>query len=309
MKHTILGAGGSIGNALTHELLKTKEDVRLVSRSNYSVPGTESFKADITSYDETLKSVKDSDFVYLCAGLTYDSKVWAELWPKVMQNTINACKSVNAKLVFFDNVYMYGKVDGKMTETTPYNPCSRKGETRAKIVMLLENEIRKKNINAIIARSADLYGPYATKTSVPYILVFDKLLYGKKAQWMIDVNKLHSFTFTIDAAKGLVLLSSRNECLNQIWHLPTCNPPIDGETFIMLVAKELGIVPDYTVLQKWMVKMIGFFNKTVFESYEMLYQSEFDYYFDSTKFNNYFNFNPKLYSAGIYETLEILKQE
>jgi len=309
MKHTILGAGGSIGNALTHELLKTKEDVRLVSRSNYSVPGTESFKADITSYDETLKSVKDSDFVYLCAGLTYDSKVWAELWPKVMQNTINACKSVNAKLVFFDNVYMYGKVDGKMTETTPYNPCSRKGETRAKIVMLLENEIRKKNINAIIARSADLYGPYATKTSVPYILVFDKLLYGKKAQWMIDVNKLHSFTFTIDAAKGLVLLSSRNECLNQIWHLPTCNPPIDGETFIMLVAKELGIVPDYTVLQKWMVKMIGFFNKTVFESYEMLYQSEFDYYFDSTKFNNYFNFNPKFYSAGIYETLEILKQE
>jgi nucleoside-diphosphate-sugar epimerase len=309
MKHTILGAGGSIGNALTHELLKTKEDVRLVSRSNYSVLGTESFKADITSYDETLKSVKDSDFVYLCAGLTYDSKVWAELWPKVMQNTINACKSVNAKLVFFDNVYMYGKVDGKMTETTPYNPCSRKGETRAKIVMLLENEIRKKNINAIIARSADLYGPYATKTSVPYILVFDKLLYGKKAQWMIDVNKLHSFTFTIDAAKGLVLLSSRNECLNQIWHLPTCNPPIDGETFIMLVAKELGIVPDYTVLQKWMVKMIGFFNKTVFESYEMLYQSEFDYYFDSTKFNNYFNFNPKLYSAGIYETLEILKQE
>ena len=309
MKHTILGAGGSIGNALTHELLKTKEDVRLVSRSNYSVPGTESFKADITSYDETLKSVKDSDFVYLCAGLTYDSKVWAELWPKVMQNTINACKSVNAKLVFFDNVYMYGKVDGKMTETTPYNPCSRKGETRAKIVMLLENEIRKKNINAIIARSADLYGPYATKTSVPYILVFDKLLYGKKAQWMIDVNKLHSFTFTIDAAKGLVLLSSRNECLNQTWHLPTCNPPIDGETFIELVAKELGIVPDYTVLQKWMVKMIGFFNKTVFESYEMLYQSEFDYYFDSTKFNNYFNFNPKFYSAGIYETLEILKQE
>ena len=309
MKHTILGAGGSIGNALTHELLKTKEDVRLVSRSNYSVPGTESFKADITSYDETLKSVKGSDFVYLCAGIIYDSKVWAELWPKVMQNTINACKSVNAKLIFFDNVYMYGKVDGKMTETTPYNPCSRKGETRAKIVMLLENEIRKKNINAIIARSADLYGPYATNTSVPYILVFDKLLYGKKAQWMIDVNKLHSFTFTIDAAKGLVLLSSRNECLNQIWHLPTCNPPIDGETFIMLVAKELGIVPDYTVLQKWMVKMIGFFNKTVFESYEMLYQSEFDYCFDSTKFNNYFNFNPKLYSAGIYETLEFMKQE
>jgi len=179
MKHTILGAGGSIGNALTFELLKTNDDIRLVSRSNFSCPGTESFQADLTSYEETLKSVKDSDIVYLCAGLPYDSKVWAELWPTVMQNSINACKSVNAKLIFFDNVYMYGKVDGKMTETTPFNPCSRKGEIRAKIAMDLENEINNKNLNAIIARSADLYGPYSTKTSVPYILVFDKLFSAK----------------------------------------------------------------------------------------------------------------------------------
>ena len=88
MKHTILGAGGSIGNALTYELLKTNENIRLVSRSNYSIPGTEAFKADITSYNETLKSVKNSDIVYLCAGLPYDSKIWADLWPKVMQNSM-----------------------------------------------------------------------------------------------------------------------------------------------------------------------------------------------------------------------------
>jgi nucleoside-diphosphate-sugar epimerase len=81
MKRTILGAGGSIGNALTYELLKSHEDIRLVSRINYSIPGTEGFKADTTSYDETLKSVKNSDIVYLCVGLPYDSKICAELWP------------------------------------------------------------------------------------------------------------------------------------------------------------------------------------------------------------------------------------
>jgi len=101
MKHTILGAGGSIGNALAFELLKANENVRLVSRSNYSIPGTESFKANITSYEETLKSVQNSDVVYLCAGLAYDLNVWLELWPKIMQNAIDACKKVNAKLIFF----------------------------------------------------------------------------------------------------------------------------------------------------------------------------------------------------------------
>ena len=38
---------------------------------------------------------------------------------------------------FFDNVYIYGKGDGVMTETTPYNPCSRKEEIRAKVSEIL----------------------------------------------------------------------------------------------------------------------------------------------------------------------------
>jgi nucleoside-diphosphate-sugar epimerase len=308
MRHTILGAGGSIGNALTYELLKTKDDIRLVSRSKYSIQGTEAVKADITSYQETLKSVENSDIVYLCAGLEYNTKVWSDLWTPIMQNTIDACKMTGAKLIFFDNVYMYGLVNGKMTETSPYNPSSKKGEIRAKIATLLENEIKQKNITAIIARAADLYGPYATKTSMPFILVFDKLMNGKTVQWMVDVNKPHSFSYTIDCAKGLVLLSNRNECFNQIWHLPTYNPAIDGKTFIELAASEFGISPKYTVLKKWMVKTFGLFDKTVSELYEMLYQYEYHYYFDSTKFNDFYNYEPISYREGIHETLEFNKK-
>lgn len=303
MKHTILGAGGSVGNALTSQLLKTNENIRLVSRSNFSVPGTESFKADLTSYDETLKSVKDSETVYLCAGLPYDTKIWSDLWPKIMKNTIDACKSVNAKLIFFDNVYMYGRVNGKMVESTLFNPCSKKGEIRAKIALMLEYEMQKKNINAIIARSADLYGPYSSRTSLLYILALDRMMKGKKAQWLIDANKFHSFTYTIDSANGMILLSRCEGCYNQTWHLPTYNP-LDAETLIHMIAKELGIDPDYEVLNKWMLKIMSVFNKTVSESYEMIYQSEFNYYFDSTKFNRFFNYNPKSYFEGIHDTLE-----
>jgi len=309
MKHTILGAGGAIGNTLTYELLKNKEDVRLVSRSNYSIPRTESFQADITSYKETLNSVKNSDIVYLCAGLPYDAKIWSDLWPRIMQNTIDACKSVNAKLIFFDNVYMYGKVRGNMTENTPFNPCSRKGEIRAKIVTLLDNEIKKKNIKALIARSADFYGPYATNVSMPYVLAIAKLMNGKRAQWLINTDKLHSYSYTMDCAKGLYLLSNRDECYNQIWHMPTYNPAIDGKSFIDLIAQELGVDPKHTVLKKWMLKMVGLFNKDISEVYEMLYQYEFDYIFDSTKFNNFFNYKPKSYKEGIHDTIKFIRAQ
>ena len=307
MKHTILGACGSIGNALTYELLKSNEDVRLVSRSNYSIAGTESIKADITSYSETLNSVKGSDIVYLCVGLPYDSIIWNELWPIIMQNVMDACKSVGAKLIFFDNVYMYGKVQGKMIESSPFNPCSKKGEIRAIVASRLESEINRNNINAIIARAADLYGPYITQNSVPYFMAFEKMMQGKKAQWLVNAHSPHSFSYTKDCAKGLYLLGQKAECNQQVWHLPTSNPPIDGEQFIAYIANELGVEPNYSVLKKWMIRMAGFFDKTIYESYEMLYQYESNYYFDSTKFNEYFNYKPTTYQEGIRETIAFLK--
>lgn len=307
MKHTILGAGGSIGNALTYELLKSKESVRLVSRSNYSITGAESFKADISSYEETLNSVKGSDIVYLLAGIPYDRKIWTELWPKIMKNVIDACKNVGAKLIFFDNVYMYGKVEGKMTEETPHFPNSIKGEIRATIANMLNVEMRHNNLQAIIARSADFYGPYASNTSVLYFLAIDKMMKNKKAQWLVDDTKIHSYTYTLDCAKALNLLWNKKECYQQVWHLPTYSPAITGKEFINLIAKELGVEPNYLVLKKWMLILAGLFDKTVFESFEMIYQSEYDYQFDSTKFNNYFNFKPTSYEAGIHETIEFFK--
>ncbi len=307
MKHTILGAGGAIGNALAHELLKRQESVKLVSRSGFSMQGAETYKADLNSYDETLKSLEGSDVAYLTAGLPYSAKIWEEKWPVIMKNTIEACKKHKVKLIFFDNVYMYGKVAGEMTENTPYKPCSKKGETRARIALMLEEEMKSGNINAAIARAADIYGPYSSMTSLPYIFVIAKLMQGKKAQWLVSDQKKHSFTYTLDAAKGMILLAGNEESSGQIWHLPTAKPAPSGKDFIALITKELNTKPKYAILKKAMIKMAGFFDKTVGEFYEMLYQNEEDYVFDSTKFNRFFNYTPQSYEEGVKETVEHIK--
>jgi len=308
IKHTVLGAGGSVGNALAYELINTNQKVRLVSRSGFSIKGAETFKADLTSYNETLKSIEGSSVAYLTVGLPYNSKIWEKHWPVIMQNAINACKKHNVKLIFFDNVYMYGKVNGVMTENTPYNPCSKKGEIRTKIAHMLETEMKKDNIQAIIARAADLYGPFGIKTSLPYILIFDKFLKGKKAQWIGTENKKHSFTYIPDAAKGMILLANDNNCINKTWHLPTSNNPTPTvKEFIKIVARNLNIKPGYFILKKWMIKLTGLVNKQISEIYEMMYQYENDYIFDSTRFDNHFNYKPKSYEKGIPETLRYIK--
>src|SRR5688500_14618187 len=137
--HTILGAGGAVADQLVPVLINNGEKLRLVSRTAKQVAGVESIAADATDYNQVLKAVQGSAVVYLLIGLPYDSRIWKATWPLIMTNVINACKATGAKLVFFDNVYMYGKVEGWMTEETPYNPISRKGEIRAAIATQLLN--------------------------------------------------------------------------------------------------------------------------------------------------------------------------
>lgn len=307
-KHIILGAGGAIGNVLTEELLAKQETVKLVSRRGHDRPGTESQMADLTNPNDVMNAVEQSSIIYLVAGLEYKISVWQEQWPKIMQNTISACKAKNAKLIFFDNVYMYGRVNGPMTEDTPFNPISKKGEVRAKIASRLISEMKAGNITAIIARAADFYGPYTEKSGVPFILVIQKLAQGKKAQWLANAKIKHSFTYTGDCGKALSLLATTDDAANQVWHLPTASPPITGEEFIKIAAEYLGKKPAYTVIGKFAVRIGGIFNPTIRELYEMLYQNEYDYIFDSSKFGKRFGFKPTPYGTGIKETIEHFRQ-
>ncbi|HEY6974701.1 MAG TPA: NAD-dependent epimerase/dehydratase family protein [Chitinophagaceae bacterium] len=300
--HTILGAGGAIGNQLLPLLQKNDERIRIVSRKASPVANTEAVAADITNYDQTLHAVKGSDVVYLVVGLAYDIQVWRESWPKIMLNVISAYKATGSKLVFFDNVYMYGKVNGAMTEETPFNPISKKGEVRAAVATQLLNEIKAGNIQALIARAADFYGPVGFTTSVPNMLVFANLKKGKKAQWLVNARVPHSFTYVPDAAQALYMLANKEDAFGQTWHMPTANNPLTGEEFIKEAAKNMNANDGYSVISKTMMRLVGLFNRPIKESVEMVYQSEFPYLFNSSKFNIAFNFEPASYQNGIRET-------
>lgn len=306
---TILGSSGIIGKEVAKELHRSyTKDIRLVSRNPRPVNPTDVlFKADLTDEKQTFDAVKGSEVAYLTVGIQYSAKIWKEQWPKIMKNVISACKAHGTKLVFFDNVYSYGKVNGVMTEDTPYNPCSKKGEVRLGVISMMMDEVQKGNLQALIARAPDFYGP-DTPLSFVSAMVFQNYAKGKKAQWMGDVNKKHSFIFTPDAGKATAMLGNTESAFNQVWHLPIDPDTLTGKEFIELSAKAFGVKPDYMVLKRWMVQMAGLFSPIIRESIEMLYQNEVDYVFDSSKFMKAIRFEPISYHEGITETVNFYKQ-
>jgi nucleoside-diphosphate-sugar epimerase len=302
--HTILGANGTIAQDLVPVLLSNQEQVRLVSRNPKPVEGIETRKADVLDLEQLKSALEGSSVVYLVIGIQYDHKIWQRDWPVIMRNVIAVCKANGAKLIFFDNIYMYGKVDGVLTEESPYRPSSKKGMVRAEVARMLEQEMKAGTIEAVIARAVDFYGPGVTDKSAAGTLVFANMKKGKSAQWFINADVPRSYNYTPDAAKAMYMLATDDQALGQIWHLPSVQPALTGREFIQLAAASMNASPKVTVLPKWLLKIIGLFVPFLKEAYEMNYQDEYPLRFSSAKFEKAFNFKPTSYEEGVKKTAE-----
>lgn len=303
---TILGANGVIGKTLAKELLAFTPEIKLVSRNPQAVnPSDQLMVADLTNAPQVDQAVAGSDVVYLTVGLEYSAKVWRAQWPVIMRNVIDSCIKHKAKLVFFDNVYMYDRdFLGNMTEETPIRPTSKKGEVRAEIAAMLNKEIETGRLSALIARSADFIGPI---NSGLVELVYKNFSKGKKANWFSGTDKIHSFTNTLDAARGTAILGNSPEAYGQVWHLPTSGARLTAKDWIGLLAKEMKVESRVSVLPEWILGLLGLFIPLLGELKEMTYQYDRDYFFNSSKFNKHFGYVPITPEDGVRTLVRELK--
>jgi nucleoside-diphosphate-sugar epimerase len=194
-------------------------------------------------------------------------------------------------------------VKGVMTEETPFNPTSKKGEVRAKIATQLLEEMKAGNLQGMIVRAADFYGPNVI-TSLTHSMVTERVKARKAPQWIGDQKKNHSFTYTPDAGKCVAILGNTPSAYQQTWHALTSPERMSGEEYIRIACKLTDQTFKVQALPKWGVLMMGLFVPVLREFIEMMYQYENDYYFDSTKFQKAFNMSATSYQEGIAETLK-----
>jgi nucleoside-diphosphate-sugar epimerase len=303
---TILGAGGAIGSELAKALHQnfTKE-IRLVSRNPKKVNDSDQlFPADLSDAAQIDAAVAGSEIVYVTVGFEYKLKIWQEKWPTFMRAVIDACARHNAKLVFFDNVYMYDPAEvPNMTENAKMNPASEKGKVRKQLVDMIWQAVEARQITALIARAADFYGP-GVQTSMLQELIQKNLQKGKAAQWLGGLDFKHSFTYTPDAARATALLGNTPDAYNQTWHLPTDPNTLTGREWTALFAKHLNAKPKVSTIPVFVLKMLGLFIPIMRELPEMNYQYTQPYFFDSQKFMKRFpDFKITSYEEGVKEVI------
>ena len=300
---SVLGASGNVGKLLVEYLASKGHKIRAFGRHmpKFDFKNVENLALDYSNQEEFDRAIQGSDMTYMLVGLEYKSKVWEAEWVPLVKRLIKACESAKSKLVFFDNVYAYGLTTGKMTETTPLNAQTRKGKVRKEVQETLEKAHRSSKIKLVIAKSADFYGP-GISTSVLGDRFFDLLIHKNTIELFGNPARKHNYTFAPDIPPALEVLGMSD--FEGVIHLPT-NKAQKGEEFKQILQKVTGKNLKLTGLRQTTAYFLSLFVPILRELFEMMYQSENDYDFDSSKILKEF---PELkitsYEDGFKETLD-----
>lgn len=300
--HVVLGASGGTGSAIVRELVDHGHRVRAISRGDdaAALDGVERVRADVSTDAGATAACAGAAVVYHAAQPEYTR--WEEEFPALTDAVIAGASSAGAKLVFADNLYMYGPTDGPMTEETPERATSKKGRVRIRMAERLLDAHRSGRIRVAIGRSSDYYGPGGTGT-IAGDIVFGAALAGKTVRWPGPLDVPHQFNYLPDMARELVTLGERLEADGEIWHLPAAEP-IAARALLELVFAEMGQPPKMAATSPAMLRLVGLFSSYVRESREISYQVTQPFVADTSKYQRAFGpFQPTPHPDAVKQTV------
>lgn len=303
-RQNVIFGTGPLGQWVMAELVDQKKPVTLVNRSGairQKLPDQVTITAgDATEPDSVYQICKEADVVYHCAMPPYTD--WPEKFPPLAKGILGGVSRTNARLIFGDNLYMYGPTGGKrIHENLPYAATGPKGKIRAQMAQDLLDANRAGNIRVVIGRGSDFFGPRVVNAALGDMF-FTAALKGKPANLLGNPDKLHTYTYIKDFAKALVTLADREEALGKAWHVPSAET-ISTRQMVNIVEKEIDRPIKIRAAGRLMVSILGLFNPMVREVKEMMYEWEEDYIVDHSKFEQSFGAETTPHGEAIRETV------
>lgn len=296
--HVVFGASGGIGNAVVRELAGQGFEVRGVNRSGKAlVPsGVDVVAADASRVDDVRRAMEGAAVVYQC------------LFPVEQDAIIDVAGETGAKLVVASNLYMYDPTQGPMSEDSPHSVGDRQS---AKFYEAMNEQAleahRSGRVRATVGQGSDIYGPNV-RHGIGSDQVFGPLAAGKPANFLGDLDAVHTYTFAGDCARALVTLGQREEALGQAWHVPSAEP-ITSRQLFDLIFNELGQKPRIRSANGLVLTTLALFNADMKRlKREKAYQFTTPWLVDSSNYEQAFGKDVTLHAEAVRQTVAWFKE-
>jgi nucleoside-diphosphate-sugar epimerase len=302
----VLGAGGGIGGAVVDELVRRKLPVRAVTREPQAVPeGVQNIVADLGSTESARAAVDGATVVYHAAAPPYHR--WLEDFPPLNASIVAATSAAAARLVFADNLYMYGPGAGVMSEDTPTRATDRKGRLRISLAENLMVAHAAGELDVVIGRATDYFGPGGVNSSLGTTL-FGAAIKGATVRWLGSIDVAHSVVYLPDLARALVTLGLSSGASGRVWHLPPTGSPTGGE-FVARISDAVGSPLKVAGTPPWLLRAIGIFRPVVREVADISYQWTSPFVTSDAAFQDAFGpFEPTPLPQAVAETVAWFEQ-
>jgi nucleoside-diphosphate-sugar epimerase len=298
--HVVAGVG-PIGRAVIHELTSRGLPVRAISRHPVEglPPQVEVVLADLTDPAAVRTAMAGAAVVYHTASAPYHR--WPELLPPLMRGILDGATAAGARIVYADNLYAYGPVDGPLTEDLASRAAGRNGRVRAALADQLMAADAAGTVRASIGRASDYYGPWGRQSTAGERL-FMPALAGKAAQVLGDPDLPHTFISLADFARGLVTLGTRDEALGQKWHVPSAET-ITTREFARLAFEAAGHPLKLQVMPSALLTVASLVSPMLRAVREQQYQRVAPWIVDHSKFARAFGVEVTPHREAIAATL------
>jgi nucleoside-diphosphate-sugar epimerase len=266
--HVVLGANGGTGAAIVAELRSRGLPVRTVTRHAAPAEGIENAVADLSDPDATARAVSGAAVVYHAAQPSYHR--WVDEFPAINRSVIAGAAATGARLVFADNLYVYGPGASVMTEATPTMATDKKGRLRMQLADELMAASDSGELEVVIGRSSDYLGPGGRNSALGEPL-FGAALGSGSVRWIGSTDVPHSVAYLPDMAQALVTLALSDAAVGRIWHLPTCGAPT-GRELCAIISAVLGTDVSVQATPKWILRLVGLTKPPAREMADIYYQ-------------------------------------
>ncbi len=302
MPETVIFGTGPLGLAVARRLVSQGKGVRMVNRSgSASAPsGAEVVAADATDPAAARRACEGATTVFHCAAGAYGQ--WARALPPIMNGIIEGAASVQARLVYGDNLYAYGPVEGPIREDMPYRPIGPNTKARAEVATTLMNAHVTGRVRATIGRASDFYGPHARQSKAGDV-IFARAIAGRPSQVLGDPDLPHTLTYIDDFAAALVTLSEHDEAAGEVWHVPNAET-LTARRFVEMVFEQLQKPAKLQSPPTLIISLLALVVPPMRAVKETMYQSERPWVVDHRKFARAFGAQPTSHELAIARTIQ-----
>ncbi|SFZ85725.1 Nucleoside-diphosphate-sugar epimerase [Devosia enhydra] len=204
----ILGLNGHIGQAAAKAFIAAGWSVTGFARSNrMPIAGVDFVAGTADSVPDMRAAIGDADIVLNALNLPYDK--WDRGRAEAqLGRVLKALGRTGKTLLFPGNVYNYAASDRALTPDLPQYPETPRGAIRVRMEEMLLAAARRGDINAIILRAGDFYGPGNHGNDMFGQMILREIGKGRVALHH-DLDLPHAWAYLPDLARAFVALAER----------------------------------------------------------------------------------------------------